>query len=636
MNYLRKHGFSFTKTLYFKYIILYITAFIFFTFFRLLFFFSTKHFTDINENYANILRAFVKGLQFDSVVISYGMSLALVFIFLYNILKKSIYLHLLKSWLWLYFGVCFFFLAASSPYFNYNFSHITIAMFNWIDTPAMMIKQVITDLKYVAYFVIYIFTMFIYVYIVKRILSKTELYTVKLIYNILIFIILLALTFLGMRGRISAPLKESNATICENPYINQIPFNSVFTLVKSIDYSISFIDNEKALELTKMYLKVNSDDISINRKYIYKEDSIKPNIVIILMESMTICNMGISRTPSLTPFLDSLSKKSIFFTNVWSAGKHTSNGIFSTLYGYPAIWSRRATSTSNKTSYCGLPGTLKKLGYFNIFFTTHDLSFDNLSEFLPMNNFDSAISSLNYHQSEIVGMYGVPDHIMFKKGVKILKEISNKPFLAVFLTSSNHGPYVIPKNIDFIPTSNILEQQIIEYADWAIKEFFRYAYNEKWFENTIFVLTADHGFIVKKEDTYIPLCLHKIPLIIYSSKYLDSAYVYNQLTSQMDVFPIIMGLIKKSYTNSTFGINVLEEIRHYVFYSDDNKLICLNDTFMFVYDKSKNEKLFKFDNPSKNVIDNYSSVALKMKEYMLSQLQVAIMFSDSRNTKCPE
>jgi len=147
---------------------------------------------------------------------------------------------------------------------------------------------------------------------------------------------------------------------------------------------------------------------------------------------------------------------------------------------------------------------------------------------------------------------------------------------------------------------------------------------------------ADHGFIVKKEPTYTPLCLHKIPLIIYSQKYLDSTYVSNKLASQMDVFPTVMGLLKKNYTNSTFGINLLEESRPYAYYSEDNKLICLNDTFMYVYDRSRNEKLFKLDDPLKDVITVYPSIALKMKEYMLSQLQVAIMFIDSKKTNCPE
>lgn len=634
MNFLKKYNYIF-KTLYFRFVILYILIFLIFTLFRLLFFFSTNHFLSQNENFNYILRAFIKGLQFDSVVISFGMIVILFLIFVHNYFKKQILIWLIKFWLWLFFGVCFFFLAASSPYFNYNFSHITIAMFNWIDTPTMMIKQVITDWKYVLYFIIYLFSLFIFIYVVNLMFSKTELVPLRKHLNILLFFLFLGITFLGARGRISAPLKESNATICDNAYINQIPFNSVFTFIKSIDYNISFLDNENALEIVKKHFNIQSNEISINRVYTYEECTLKPNVVIILMEAMTLCNMGISKEISLTPFLDSLAQKSIFFTNVWSAGKHTSNGIFSTLYGYPAIWSRRATSTSNKTSYCGLPGTLKKHGYFNIFFTTHDLSFDNLAEFLPMNHFDSAICSAHYPASEIIGMYGVPDHVMFKKGIETLKNFHNRQFLAVFLTSSNHGPYVLPKNISFKPKSNEIEHQIVEYADWSLKEFFKDCQDQEWFDNTIFVLIADHGFIVKKELTYVPLCLHKIPLIIFSPKLISSPFVLDKLASQMDVFPTVMGVLKKNYINSTFGINLLEESRPYVYYSDDNKMICLNDTFMYVYTKNKDEKLFKFNNPSKNIISSYPSIALKMKEYMLSQLQVAILFSDSRKTNCP-
>ncbi len=447
--------------------------------------------------------------------------------------------------------------------------------------------------------------------------------------NLLFFLVLGSLTFLGMRGRISAPLKESNASISQSPYINQLPLNSVFTFIKSIDYSVRFFSDEEAIKMTKFYLGSTNNQLSIQRiQEPYRTEN-TANIVVILMESMTSCNLN----SGLTPFLDSLSNHSMFYSNVWSAGKHTSNGIFSTLYGYPAIWSRRATSTSNKTSYCGLPGTLKQHGYFNIFFCTHDLSFDNLAEFLPMNHFDSAISQPLYPKEEIIGIYGVPDHIMFRKGIETLNKLTHKPFLAVFLTSSNHGPYALPRNIPFNPTSSSIEHQMIEYADWAIADFFHIANQCEWFNNTIFVLISDHGFLVKKETSAVPSCVHHIPLFIVTPENISKPFHSNKLASQMDVFPTVMGLLGKKYINNTFGIDLAVENRPYVFYSEDNKLVCQNDSFIYVYGKGKQEALY-FRNSANNVIADYPDVAQKMKMYMLSQLQTAAWLSDMRKTGC--
>lgn len=619
----------------FSYVWLYVYLFIIFSLFRLLFYFSTNHFLT-SSAFGAIIRAFIKGLQFDAVVISFGMMPVLIFTILYYFIhNEKLFLFIIKSWLYVYFTICFFFLSASSPYFNYNFSHISIAMFNWIDTPFMMIKQVITDWKYAMYLVIFIISVCLFIWIVNR-LYKSISFEKKSVQILLIFAILMFFTFIGMRGRWSAPLKESNATVSDDAYINQIPYNSVFTFVKSIQYQVSFYDNEVALQKTKQILNSQTSEISIQRKRTYDvENCFNPNIIIILMESMTICNTGLLTNSSLTPFLDSISQHSLFYTNVWSTGKHTSNGIFSTLYGYPSIWSQRSTSTSKKLSYCGLPGTLKQQGYYNIFFCTHDLSFDNLAEFLPMNHFDTAISIVNYPEKGVGGMYGVPDHIMFKNGVNVLNTISLfKPFLAVFLTASNHGPYYYPPDVPLKPRSTSIENKMIEYADWAMKYFFEQCKRQHWFDSTIFVFIADHGFIVKKENTYIPLCSHHIPLIIYSSHLIKNPQQITKLASQMDLFPTIMGLLKKNYINNTFGIDLNSENRPYVYYSEDNKLICQNDTFMYVYGKGDYEKLFHLKYPKINVLEKYPLIAKQMKEYMLVQLQTAIFLSDNKKTEC--
>jgi len=555
----------------------------------------------------------------------------LVFIFLFHLFNKSYLIRSIKIWINLYAVICFFILSASPPYFNYNFSHLTIALFNWIDTPLMMIKQVIFDWRYLFYFFVYIISVVGFVQISKKIFAPRQLLYLPFHLNLLFFLLLSAITFLGMRGRISAPLKESNATICGDPYVNQLPFNSVFTFVKSVDYQVHFYSNEEALLKTKHYLGVNDSGLSITRAYIYETDSLtNPNIILILMESMTTCNLK----ENLTPFLDSLSKHSLFFPNTWSAGKHTSNGIFSTLYGYPAIWSRRATSTSNKISYCGLPGTLKKNGYYNLFFCTHDLSFDNLAEFLPYNYFDTAIAQSHYPKEEVVGMYGVPDHVMFREGSKVLNSLSKQPFFAVFLTSSNHGPYTLPNNIPFTPLSQTIEFQMVEYTDWALQYFFNLTKKTKWFNNTLFIFVADHGFVVKKEKTYIPLCAHQIPLIFYSPKFIKEPKISNKLASQMDVFPTVMGILKKSFLNQSFGIDLTIENRPYVFYSNDKELICKNDSFMYVFGKGNRELLFILSNPEECVLKRYPTIAKQMKEYMLTQLQVSVLLSDSKRTYC--
>ena len=45
-----------------------------------------------------------------------------------------------------------------------------------------------------------------------------------------------------------------------------------------------------------------------------------------------------------------------------------------------------------------------------------------------------------------------------------------------------------------IESENNSEEKTLEYADWSIKQFLEMASKEKWFRNTIFLFTGDHGY----------------------------------------------------------------------------------------------------------------------------------------------
>lgn len=89
------------------------------------------------------------------------------------------------------------------------------------------------------------------------------------------------------------------------------------------------------------------------------------------------------------------------------------------------------------------------------------------------NGFDRVYSELDYPSEWIQSTNGVADHKMFEYAIPQLDKMAaeNKPFLSVFMTTSDHGPYIIPKEINFIPKSKELKDQIVEYADWSIEQF---------------------------------------------------------------------------------------------------------------------------------------------------------------------
>jgi len=287
-----------------------------------------------------------------------------------------------------------------------------------------------------------------------------------------------------------------------------------------------------------------------------------------------------------------------------------------------------------RTRYSGLPGILKQQGFYTIYFTNHSTSFDNIGEFIPENYFNKIISQGDYEQSKVVGMYGVPDHVMFDKGIDEINKINSlkKNFFVTFVTTSNHAPYIIPTDIKFSPKKNPIEKQIVEYADWSIGHFINLASKQSWFDSTIFVFIADHGAVTNNNKFIIPLSFHHIPLIIYQPKIYNSVK-YEQIGGQIDVFPTVMSLLNIKYVNNTFGINLFKEKRPFIYFSEDNKLVCLNNDYMYVYTKEKEESLFKLKgNNQSNIFEKNKNIVDSLKNYMFSMLQVSQYMIEKKQT----
>ncbi|MDX1372898.1 MAG: LTA synthase family protein, partial [Nitrososphaeraceae archaeon] len=274
--------------------------------------------------------------------------------------------------------------------------------------------------------------------------------------------------------------------------------------------------------------------------------------------------------------------------------------------------------------YDGLSSALKSHGYTTTYFTTHDSQFDNVEGFLRANDFDNVISQKDYPSEEVKTTLGVPDDFMFSFSIPKINEISNdqKPFFVSFMTASDHGPYYIPDY--FKPRSEGIKDQIIEYADWSLKQFMIHAAKQKWYENTLFVFLADHGAPLGSSYD-IALNYFHSPFLLYSP---DSALIkpknYIKIANQIDVFPTIMGSLKLPYTNNTLGIDLLHEDRKYSVINDDDKIGILDSSFLCIMkDKGHTLSLYNYRTKDRNdLIDQYPDKAANMAEYAKSLMQV--------------
>ncbi|MGN6568714.1 MAG: LTA synthase family protein [Flavipsychrobacter sp.] len=625
---------------------IYLIGILFFFVFRLVLVLNNLHaVVQLPGSMSLMLRAFFMGFRFDTVISGYMLALPAVILFIAELgrfLSRGLLLTI-HVFICLLYVICFFGCSADIPFYYAFSNRLNITILNWTDSPKFMMKMVVQEWSYLIYFFMFLVLSVLYIFIVKKVYNKsvarlrnTDLkkgFVVKFIASI----VALGLMFLGIRGRVEkkSPIMIGTAYFSDYDFPNQVGLNPMFTFIHSYletlkeeNKKLNLMADSAAIKLTQHELHImpaKYNELSpIARNETYEEAPEKHNVIIVLMESMSAYYTGHTGNPNqLTPNLDSLADHGYYFSNFYSAGIHTFNGIFSTVFSFPALLARHTMVGSTIPKYTGLPYVMKKNGYETMYFTTHDAQFDNVGGFMKANNVDRVVSSADYPADAVVSALGVPDHFMFDYSISIFNSYyeQHKPFFAVLMTGSNHAPYVVPDNIPFKPKHLEVRDGAVEYADWAIGRYMDSLSKQPWFNNTIFVFVADHGTFEDNGYPGLPSSLNHIPFIIYSPLLKDAPKVINNVGGQIDVFPTICGLLHFYYTNNTMGVDLLHDKRPYIYFSADDKIAVADTSMLFLWNKNGAEGLYRLKEQRTDILSAHIANADSMKNYAFSMLQ---------------
>ena len=579
---------------------------------------------------SGLLKALAMGLRFDTVISCYILSLPLVGILAGHLcgMRRDGYYrgwHLLTVLLYL---TAFLACAADIPYFNYFFTRLNVSAFSWMDSLPFVVKMIVEEPAFILYLFLFLAVGFCYVMLMRRIrlrwltrLEKPE----RLLPAILLGILLAGCCMIGMRGRLSikSPIRTGTAYFSDNAFLNQLGLNPMFTLLSSMreakkNKELHLIDSETARQVATGWLPEPRHDTSGIIRL-----SSDCNVVVVIMESMAACKVGHFRPErNLTPHLDSLIAGSLIFENAYSAGIHTHNGIYSTLFSQPAIPGRHSMKWTVIPKIDGMPALFHSKGYQTIYFTTHDEQFDNVAGFLYANGIGRIISQKDYPAKEVKSTLGVPDHVMFDRAIEELGK-ERRPFFACLMTASDHNPYILPDDIGWEPRSKNISEKMVEYADWAIGRFIRKAKQTSWFANTLFVFVADHGS--SDESLYdMPLSYHHVPLLFYCPGQIQPDR-RSDLALQTDIGPTIAGMIFDSEYGNPAGIDLQRQRRTFAYFSADDKIGVLDSVHFYRYRMSDgDESMYRYRNhETVNLLPEYRTKADSMRRYGFSMIQQA-------------
>ena len=602
-------------------------------------------------------RALWLGVSYDLMVVSYLIAPpALVFIFSMFFNYRSLWL---KRAITLYFSIVLFIVllscCADIPFYEYCSSRLSTAILMWTDTPGTMMKFVFENPTYypflLALFILLVLGVIVLLFLQKKIMygsgkeEKNNL-LIKIGSATMVLLILLV----GIRGgwRVR-PIGIKDAFVSNHPFINLLPLNPLHSFFDSMEkINLDYLEEEVAINNARRFLNIKEPydfkdkeaGSPIARRITFADSSIKPNIVLILMESMSAEMTALSSSKkSFTPALDSLAKNSISFSDFYTCGIHTCNGIYGTLYSLPSVPGEHPLSNiyAVNEKFTGLPFVLKQNGYSTSFFCTHFEEFDNMGFFLRNNSFENFFSRKDYPNDVEEVSFGVTDEALYDFAFHKLSDLSklNKPFFTTLLTISTHEPPVLPKKTIFKPKSSIPFEQVYEYADWALGNFMKRCSKELWYNNTIFVFVADHG--CNMQSPYeIPLSYHHSPFIIHAPRLIKEPKQIDALAMQPDVFPTLMNLLKIPYTNNTMGIDLFKEQRPFVFFCKDYLAGCLDKKHLLIVQKFGEESLYEYSaNNTENIAEKDRSMVDSMKTYTYSMFQTAQWMLEKRMLSDP-
>ncbi|WP_299269826.1 LTA synthase family protein [uncultured Prevotella sp.] len=626
----------------------------------------------VSDTSASVVPAFVRGVWFDNVIACYISVVPLALTLLPATMSLT-FRRMRKATVWWYGvlgSVAFMASAANIPYFAYFFKNINSSIFEWFGYAGTTAGMVTGEKSYFLYIVMFFVCTALYVYIMVRLrrwfdrriaqsgekneglatfintfnkAARTQQSWLRVASTHAMYFFLSAITIclcvFGIRGRTGYnPIKISQAYYCDDAFLNQLGINPAFNLLTSAlddmrkeNRDLHLMPYPTAVSMARESLGITGkcDSMHVLRRYIDNPSSTanpkaqKKNVVVILMESMSASLLQTFGQPQrLTPTLDSLYNHSMAFSHCYSAGIHTNHGMTASLYSFPALMFRNLMKGTVTPRRDGIPTVLKQQGYHNMFFMTHEAQYDNMKAFFATNGYDDIYAQEDYPKEEVVNSFGVSDHFLFDYAFNKINNqaATGKPFFATLLTISNHPPYVIPEW--FKPKTKEPETQIVEYADWAIGNFLSKARKQSWYNNTVFVILADHGKLVGKVSGELPESYNHIPLLIFGPG-VENKRV-DKLANQVDLMPTLMSLLGISYQYDGFGIDQTKDERPMVFYSADNQIVARSTTHCYIYEPKTNRAFcYNIKNDGQLQATQETSAFKPLKKYAFGMIQTA-------------
>lgn len=305
------------------------------------------------------------------------------------------------------------------------------------------------------------------------------------------------------------------------------------------------------------------------------------NVVMVSLESVE--SFVINETVNgqeITPFLNELIEDSFYFENIYDQsgqGKTSDTEFMMSNSLYP-LGRGAVFHTHAENEYAPMQRALQDKGYYTAAYHANSETFYNRDVVYDNFGYDHYYDIEYYEVTDenTVG-WGLKDIDFIEQSMDYMKE-SPQPFFAKLLTLTNHFPYELDAEDQFIEPydseSDIVNRYFptVRYTDEAMRVMFEEMQEAGLYENTMFVLYGDHYGIA--ESHYDELSeylgyevtddearrLDRVPVIIHVPGL--GGETIDTVGGHIDVMPTIVNLLGiPEEDHVMFGRDLLAENR---------------------------------------------------------------------------
>lgn len=413
-------------------------------------------------------------------------------------------------------------------------------------------------------------------------------------FQTLLFLLIIFFSIIGIRGGfqlrpISLITAGKYASAKNIPLLLNTPFCMVKTFHhETLDECYYF---RKETDLAKIYSPIHRTATGKFWNY---------NVMIIILESysrehFSYFNKGLENGhyKGFTPFLDSLCRESLVYAG-FANGKTSIQGIPAVLSSIPSLMNESfIQSNYANDKYASIASLLKPKGYTSAFFhggTNGTMGFDSYTH---MVGFDHYFGRNEYNdEKDYDGEWGIRDEEFFQYTARTINGFK-PPFVVGLFSLSSHHPFTVPARLEHkFREGHMPIQKTIMYADYALERFFETAKKMPWFDNTLFVITADHT-----SEGYYPYYhtdagQFAVPIIFYKHNSGLKGDV-NITAQQIDIMPTVLSFLGYDKEFLAYGTNLFDSAaQHFSIHNASDLYGLIKDGYLLEFDGANSTGLY--------------------------------------------